>query len=130
MSGYTADVIAHQGILDEGVSFVSKPFSMNALAEKVREVLRMMRNRRRNVDPVPASLSTSILPRIRKRCSGRPQGSGQPLSGNDWAERSGAHSPLVVKNGVKILERFSEGCRNRYRSLQETRSQERSPSAV
>jgi hypothetical protein len=29
MSGYTADVIAHQGILEEGVSFVSKPFSMN-----------------------------------------------------------------------------------------------------
>jgi len=39
MSGYTADVIAHQGILERGVSFVSKPFSMNALAEKVREVL-------------------------------------------------------------------------------------------
>ena len=39
MSGYTADVIAHQGLLDEGVSFVSKPFSMNALAEKIRAVL-------------------------------------------------------------------------------------------
>jgi hypothetical protein len=39
MSGCTADVIAHQGILEQEVSFVSKPFSMNALAEKVREVL-------------------------------------------------------------------------------------------
>jgi len=39
MSGYTADVIAHQGLLDEGVSFLSKPFSMNALAEKIRAVL-------------------------------------------------------------------------------------------
>ena len=39
MSGYTADAIAHQGILEEGVNFISKPFSMNALAEKVREVL-------------------------------------------------------------------------------------------
>jgi two-component system, cell cycle sensor histidine kinase and response regulator CckA len=39
MSGYTADVIAHQGLLDEGVSFVSKPFSMNALAEKIRAAL-------------------------------------------------------------------------------------------
>jgi CheY-like chemotaxis protein len=39
MSGYTADVIAHQGILEDGVSFVSKPFSISALAEKVREVL-------------------------------------------------------------------------------------------
>jgi PAS domain S-box-containing protein len=39
MSGYTADVIAHQGLLDEGVGFISKPFSMNALAEKIRAVL-------------------------------------------------------------------------------------------
>jgi two-component system, cell cycle sensor histidine kinase and response regulator CckA len=40
MSGYTADVIAHQGILEEGVNFVSKPFSVNDLAEKIREALR------------------------------------------------------------------------------------------
>ena len=39
MSGYTADVIAHQGVLDEGVNFIQKPFSMQALAAKVREVL-------------------------------------------------------------------------------------------
>jgi two-component system, cell cycle sensor histidine kinase and response regulator CckA len=39
MSGYTSNVIAHRGVLDEGVSFIQKPFSMQALAEKVREVL-------------------------------------------------------------------------------------------
>jgi len=39
MSGYTADVIAHRGVLDEGVSFIAKPFSLTTLAEKVREVL-------------------------------------------------------------------------------------------
>ena len=39
MSGYTADVIAHQGVLDEGVSFIQKPFSRNDLIDKVREVL-------------------------------------------------------------------------------------------
>ena len=39
MSGYTADVIAHQGILDEGVQFMQKPFSMRELASKVRLVL-------------------------------------------------------------------------------------------
>ncbi len=39
MSGYTADVIAHQGVLDEGVNFIQKPFSMKALGQKVREVL-------------------------------------------------------------------------------------------
>ena len=39
MSGYTADVIAHHGVLDEGVKFIQKPFSVQALAAKVREVL-------------------------------------------------------------------------------------------
>jgi PAS domain S-box-containing protein len=39
MSGYTASVIAHRGVLDEGVNFVQKPFSNHGLAVKVREVL-------------------------------------------------------------------------------------------
>ncbi|MCX6545717.1 MAG: ATP-binding protein [Acidobacteria bacterium] len=39
MSGYTADVIAHQGVLDEGVHFVQKPFSTEELATKVRNAL-------------------------------------------------------------------------------------------
>ncbi len=38
MSGYTADVIAHRGILDEGVNFIQKPFRSNDLAAKVRHV--------------------------------------------------------------------------------------------
>ncbi|MCF8077571.1 MAG: hypothetical protein K9K87_15575, partial [Desulfotignum sp.] len=39
MSGYTTDVIAHQGILDDGVAFIQKPFSMAEMTEKLREVL-------------------------------------------------------------------------------------------
>ena len=39
MSGYTADVIAHRGVLDEGVEFLGKPFTRDDLARKVREVL-------------------------------------------------------------------------------------------
>lgn len=39
MSGYTADVIAHQGVLDEGVNFIQKPLSTNDLAAEVRKVL-------------------------------------------------------------------------------------------
>ncbi len=39
MSGYTADVIAHHGILDDGVHFIQKPFSRQDLSAKVREVL-------------------------------------------------------------------------------------------
>ncbi len=39
MSGYTANVIAHHGVLDPGVHFMQKPFSMRDLAAKVRKVL-------------------------------------------------------------------------------------------
>ncbi len=39
MSGYTANVIAHQWVLDDGVAFIQKPFSMADMTAKVREVL-------------------------------------------------------------------------------------------
>ena len=40
MSGYTQNVIAHHGVLDEGLHFIQKPYSIQALASKVREALR------------------------------------------------------------------------------------------
>jgi CheY-like chemotaxis protein len=39
ISGYTADVIAHHGVLDTGLYFIQKPFSVNVLIDKLREVL-------------------------------------------------------------------------------------------
>lgn len=39
MSGYTANVIAHHGVLDKGVNFIQKPFSKKDLAVKVNEAL-------------------------------------------------------------------------------------------
>ena len=39
MSGYTDNVIAHRGILDEGMAFVQKPFTVRALSVEVRKVL-------------------------------------------------------------------------------------------
>ncbi len=39
MSGYSMDVIAHQDVLDDGVAFLQKPFSMEDLMKKVRNVL-------------------------------------------------------------------------------------------
>jgi PAS domain S-box-containing protein len=39
MSGYTADVIAHRGVLDGNVNFIQKPFSAQSLGAKVREAL-------------------------------------------------------------------------------------------
>lgn len=38
-SGYTANVIAHHGVLDEGIHFIQKPFMNQDLAAKVREAL-------------------------------------------------------------------------------------------
>jgi PAS domain S-box-containing protein len=40
MSAYTANVIAHRGILDKGVHFLQKPFSVKALGIKVHEALK------------------------------------------------------------------------------------------
>jgi len=39
MSGYTADVIAHHGILEPGIEFLQKPFTVQSLAARVRQVL-------------------------------------------------------------------------------------------
>jgi two-component system, cell cycle sensor histidine kinase and response regulator CckA len=39
LSGYTDDAILHRGVLQQGVAFLQKPFSLRMLARKVREVI-------------------------------------------------------------------------------------------
>ena len=39
ISGYTDDVIAKHGMIDEGLSFLQKPFTASSLGKKIREVL-------------------------------------------------------------------------------------------
>ncbi|WP_222424079.1 transporter substrate-binding domain-containing protein [Desulfamplus magnetovallimortis] len=41
MSGYTANIIAQHGVIDSHVNFIQKPFSINDLAAKIREALKM-----------------------------------------------------------------------------------------
>lgn len=39
LSGYTEDAIVHEGVLEPGTAFLQKPFTLQALARKLREVL-------------------------------------------------------------------------------------------
>ena len=43
-TGYTRNAILHNGVLDHGVQFIAKPFTLTALAAKIREVLDMPAN--------------------------------------------------------------------------------------
>ncbi len=39
MSGYTDNAIVHHGVLEPGIDFMQKPFTVQGLTKKVREVL-------------------------------------------------------------------------------------------
>ncbi|MFZ2632461.1 MAG: PAS domain S-box protein [Desulfosalsimonadaceae bacterium] len=38
-SGYTGDIIAHHGILKEGIAFIEKPYTISSLSKKIRKIL-------------------------------------------------------------------------------------------
>ena len=43
ISGYTSNIIAHHGVLDEGVEFLEKPFTRHGLLKKIRAVINKSR---------------------------------------------------------------------------------------
>lgn len=43
MSGYTSDVISKRGVLEDGVCFIQKPFTIDEIAAKVRDALGQVR---------------------------------------------------------------------------------------
>jgi hypothetical protein len=51
MSGYTENVIGHNGTLDAGVRLLQKPFNLRDLKDKVREVL--------DASPIPPEVAMS-----------------------------------------------------------------------
>jgi two-component SAPR family response regulator len=39
MSGYTDNAIIHHGVLEKGMNYIQKPFTLEGLGRKIREVL-------------------------------------------------------------------------------------------
>src|SRR5260370_9802230 len=52
MSGYTENVIGHNGMLDAGIRLLQKPFNLRDLKSKVREVL--------DATPTPPAVAMSM----------------------------------------------------------------------
>ncbi|MGA8438017.1 MAG: ATP-binding protein [Candidatus Sulfotelmatobacter sp.] len=82
MSGYTENVIGHNGTLDAGVRLLQKPFTLRELKSKVREVL----------DSIP--ISSEVDMSIRTAQASPVKGPEQPLS---RAPRFKLHLPLKYR---------------------------------
>ena len=59
-SGYTENAIVHGGRLDEGIELLSKPHSREALARKIRHVLRNS-EQRNPAEPGPPAAEETIM---------------------------------------------------------------------
>jgi hypothetical protein len=86
MSGYTANAIDHQRMLDDGIEFLPKPIGLDTLVRKLREVL----NGRERSSLAAAHAEGGRAP-LARRLLGRPRPGLAPRKRGDGLERVGAH---------------------------------------
>ena len=64
-SGYTENAIVHGGRLDEGVELLSKPYTRDQLARRVRNVLATRLRRTQDALPMASATATPVPPPMR-----------------------------------------------------------------
>ena len=119
LSGYTEEAIIHQGMLDAGAAFLQKPFMLQALARKVRDVLNTKpayglarRNRKSRCHPEAAPFTLSAhCPLCRPAETARGRGAKQPRAGSQphrrcedrTGPRGSALGVPLASRGVPLL---------------------------
>jgi CheY-like chemotaxis protein len=84
MSGYTENVIGHNGMLDAGIRLLQKPFNLRDLKDKVREVL--------DATPIPPEVAMSA-----QAAQQRPAVPGRQQYPPSRAQRFQLHLPLKYR---------------------------------
>ncbi len=61
-SGYAENAIVHGGHLDAGVELLSKPYTREALARKIRHVIASQASTQKSAEPAPITLASASSP--------------------------------------------------------------------